>query len=387
MLQLQIVKKFLDIFRNIECGCIQIIMPNGKSLDFSGKAAGPQADLIIHDNRAISQFIKKGDIGFAESYRDGLWDSTDLSSLFLFGLKNEEALDRYIYGNFLTQIISRFAYLLNLNTLKGSKKNIYAHYDLGNDFYELWLDPSMTYSSAIFSSESEDLITAQYRKYDRILERLNDSGRLLEIGCGWGGFAERAINKGNYEIKGITISEKQHEYATKRLNGTAVISIEDYRFQQGKYDQIVSIEMFEAVGEKFWPTYFSQIKSLLSTKGKAIIQTITIKDQYFERYRKSGDPIRTFIFPGGMLPSPERFINSSNKLGLCVTDQFAFGKDYALTLTYWLHSFEQKLQQVKALGFDDKFIRMWRFYLTYCIASFKSGRIDVMQMELQHAAF
>lgn len=251
MLQRQIVKKFLDIFRNIECGCIQIIMPDGKSLDFSGKAAGPQADLIIHDNSAISQFIKKGDIGFAESYRDGLWDSTDLSSLFLFGLKNEEALDRYIYGNFLTQIISRFAYLLNLNTLKGSKKNIYAHYDLGNDFYELWLDPSMTYSSAIFSSESEDLITAQYRKYDRILERLNDSGRLLEIGCGWGGFAERAINKGNYEIKGITISEKQHEYATKRLNGTAVISIEDYRLQQGKYDQIVSIEMFEAVGEKF----------------------------------------------------------------------------------------------------------------------------------------
>jgi cyclopropane-fatty-acyl-phospholipid synthase len=386
MLKHQVIKHLLNTFRHIHFGTICITMPNGQSEYFSGKLPGPKADLVIHDIRAINQFIKRGDIGFAESYRDGWWDSNDLTALFLFGLKNEEVLDRYIYGNFLARIASRFSYLFTRNTLKGSKKNIHAHYDLGNDFYKLWLDPSMTYSSAIFADASENLTSAQYRKYDRIIERLNYSGTLLEIGCGWGGFAERAIGKRDYDIKGITISKEQHEYATKRLKDDAVISIEDYRLQKGQYDQIVSIEMFEAVGEQFWPIYFSQIKSLLAVKGKAVIQTITINDQYFERYRKGADIIRTFIFPGGMLPSPERFVQASNNAGLNVSSQFAFGKDYALTLSHWLNSFEEKLEQVKALGFDEKFIRMWRFYLTCCIASFTSGRIDVMQMELQHAA-
>jgi cyclopropane-fatty-acyl-phospholipid synthase len=384
MLKQQITKHFLNSFHHVYFGSISITMPDGTRQDFSGKENGPKADLVINDSRAISHFIKRGDIGFAESYRDGWWDSKDLTSLFLFGLKNEEVFDRYIYGSFLARIASRFIYLFNRNTINGSKKNIHAHYDLGNDFYQLWLDPSMTYSSAIFADESQDLTSAQHQKYDRIIERLNSSGTLLEIGCGWGGFAERALIKRDYSIKGITISKEQYEYANNRLKGDAVISIEDYRVQKGKYDQIVSIEMFEAVGEQFWSTYFSQIKSLLSVKGKALIQTILIKDKYFERYRKGGDPIRTFIFPGGMLPSPERFVQESNKVGLAVTDEFAFGKDYALTLTHWLNSFEQKLESVKALGFDDKFIRMWRFYLTCCIASFTSGRTDVMQMELQH---
>ena len=384
MLKHQITKHFLNSFHHIYFGSISITMPDGKIQEFSGKEAGPKADLVINDSRAIGHFIKRGDIGFAETYREGWWDSKDLTSLFLFGLKNEEVFDRYIYGSFLARIVSRFTYFFNRNTLNGSKKNIHAHYDLGNDFYKLWLDPSMTYSSAIFEDQSQDLISAQYQKYDRIIERLNYSGTLLEIGCGWGGFAERAIKKRDYSIKGITISKEQHEYANNRLKGDAVISIEDYRVQQGKYDQIVSIEMLEAVGEQFWSTYFSQIKSLLSVKGKALIQTIIIKDKYFERYRKGGDSIRTFIFPGGMLPSPERFVQESNKVGLAVTNEFAFGKDYALTLTHWLHSFEKKLECVKDLGFDEKFIRMWRFYLTCCIASFTSGRTDVMQMELQH---
>lgn len=386
MLQRQIIKHFLDTFRHIDCGAIRITLPDGKTQDFSGKDPGPQADLMIYDHRAIRMFAQKGDIGFAESYHEGWWDSQNLTDLFLFGLKNEKGLDRYIYGSFLARIASRFAYLFTRNTLKGSKKNIHAHYDLGNDFYRLWLDPSMTYSSAIFGEDSENLTSAQYRKYDRIMERLNPSGTLLEIGCGWGGFAERAMTKGDYHIKGITISQKQHDYATQRLKGEALISLEDYRLQQGKYDQIVSIEMFEAVGEQYWPTYFSKIKSLLGAQGKAVVQTITIKDHYFERYRKGADAIRTFIFPGGMLPSPERFVKASHHVGLSVTDQFAFGQDYALTLTHWLHEFEKKRESIKALGFDEKFIRMWRFYLTCCIASFKSGRTNVMQMELQHAA-
>lgn len=386
MLQRQMIRHFLGSFRHIDCGAIRITLPDGSRHEFSSKAPGPNAELTIHDNRAITAFAQKGDIGFAESYRDGGWDSEDLTTLFLFGLKNEKALDRYIYGSFLGRIASRFAYFFTRNTMQGSKKNIHAHYDLGNDFYKLWLDPSMTYSSALFANESDGLTSAQYRKYDRIIERLSESGTLLEIGCGWGGFAERALDKGDYAIKGLTISKEQHDYAKKRLKGDAVVSLEDYRLQTGKYDQIVSIEMFEAVGERFWPVYFRQLKSLLADKGRAVIQTITIGDQYFERYRKSGDPIRTFIFPGGMLPSKERFVQASNDAGLTVTDQFAFGNDYALTLEHWLDRFEQQVDKVKALGFDTKFIRMWRFYLTCCIASFDVGRTDVMQMELQHAA-
>ncbi len=388
MFQNQIIKSFLKTFDYISHGTISIKMPDGKSYSFSGASSGVDADITIYNLKAITLFIQKGDIGFAESYKDGLWDTNDLSKLLLFGLQNEESLDKYIYGNFFTRIASRFAYLFTRNTVKGSKKNIHAHYDIGNDFYKLWLDPSMTYSSAIFADESENLTNAQYRKYDRIIERINNSGKLLEIGCGWGGFAERALAKGDYEIKGLTISKAQYEYATNRLasNNNAVVSLEDYRIQKGKYDQIVSIEMFEAVGEAFWPSYFSQVKSLLANKGKAVIQTITIQEKYFERYRRGCDPIRTYIFPGGMLPSPERFAQESERAGMIVTDKFAFGKDYALTLKHWLEKFEQKLDQIRAIGLDEPFIRMWRFYLASCIASFSSGRIDVMQMELQHAA-
>lgn len=386
MLKNQVIKKFLDTFHYIQWGSISITMPDGKVYDFMGKKEGPSANLVIHDHRAIAQFAKKGDIGFAEGYRDQWWDSQDLTSLFIFGLKNEQALEAYINGHFLARLASRFSYLFTLNTLRGSKKNIHAHYDLGNNFYELWLDPSMTYSSAIFEDNYEDLTSAQYRKYDRILESINRSGTVLEIGCGWGGFAECALNKGDYEVKGITLSKAQHAYAQQRLKGKALIDMEDYRTQQGKYDHIVSIEMFEAVGEKFWSTYFQKIKTLLLQKGSAMIQTITIDDAYFQRYRKSGDAIRTFVFPGGMLPSREKFVAASHNAGLRVTDEFSFGKDYALTLSHWLKSFEEKIDQIKILGFDDKFLRIWRFYLTFCIASFISGRTNVMQIKLEHAS-
>ena len=385
MLIPQIIKKFLGSFDQIYYGSISVTMPDGKVYDFSGKEDGPKADLVIYDIRAISQFIKKGDIGFAESYRNKGWDSLDLVSLFTFGLKNEEILGRYIYGSFLGRLIARIGYLFKLNTVRGSKKNIHAHYDIGNDFYQLWLDKSMTYSSAIFEDESQDLISAQHRKYDRIIENMHSSGKLLEIGCGWGGFAEKALLKGDYSLKALTLSQEQYHYAKNRLQGNANIAIEDYRIQKGKYDQIVSIEMFEAVGESFWDTYFSKVKALLAEKGKAIIQTITIDDKYFERYRESGDAIRTFIFPGGMLPSVERFVTASSKAKLVVTDKFAFGESYALTMKHWLMAFEKNIEKIKSLGFDEKFLRIWRFYLTFCIASFQSGRTNVMQIILEHA--
>ncbi len=385
MLERTITHQFLKALEHIEFGSIDVTTPDGKQHQFGGRNQGPHATLTLYDWRAISIFATKGDIGFAEAYRDGWWDSDDLTNLFTVGLQNEAALDKYIYGNVIGRIAARVSYLFTRNTVSGSKKNIHAHYDLGNEFYKLWLDESMTYSSALFTSPTEDLAQAQHNKYDRIIDRLGHSGRVLEIGCGWGGFAERALGKKDFEIKGLTISNAQHEYATKRLNNNAQIVLEDYRLQQGKYNSIVSIEMFEAVGERFWPVYFDKLKSLLADKGKAIIQTITIGNEYFERYRTGGDMIRTYIFPGGMLPSTQRFAEESQKAGLKIADTHMFGQDYALTVDHWRQGFESKLSEIKNLGFDEPFIRLWRFYLTCCIASFKVGRTDVMQVELQHA--
>ena len=386
MFDQQATHQFLSALTHVECGEIFVTTPDHKSYAFKGDKPGATAHIALHDWRVINKVLRQGDIGLAEAYRDGWWDSPDTTELFLFGLQNERALENYIYGSFLGKVAARISYMFKRNTLNGSKKNIHAHYDLGNDFYALWLDPSMTYSSALFSNENEPLSQAQDRKYDRIIDRLNPSGSLLEIGCGWGGFAKRALEKGDYGIKGLTISKAQHDFARQRVGQRANIALEDYRSQNGLYDQIVSIEMFEAVGEKFWPTYFGKMKSLLADKGKAVVQTITISENYFERYKNSGDAIRTFIFPGGMLPSHERFKAASADAGLKVTDSFAFGQDYARTLQHWLVHFNHKIDDVKNMGFDDQFIRLWRSYLTTCIAAFKHGRIDVMQLELQHAA-
>ncbi len=277
------------------------------------------------------------------------------------------------------------SYLFRINTLKGSKKNIHAHYDLGNAFYKLWLDPSMTYSSAIFDDSTKNLEQAQHRKYDRIIDELDaGSGSLIEVGCGWGGFAERAQQRGDFDIKGITLSEEQHAFAQQRLGNSADIVLEDYRHQQGKFQHIVSIEMFEAVGERYWQTYFAKLKSMLQQKGKAVVQTITINEADFPRYRRGGDFIRSFIFPGGMLPTPTRFKQEAAKAGLKVDNEFFFGYDYAKTLGVWLNNFDAEINKVKALGFDESFIRLWRFYLAACISGFNTDRTNVMQVTLSH---
>jgi cyclopropane-fatty-acyl-phospholipid synthase len=385
MFEQHILNRFLQTLEQCEFGSIRVETPDGKVHDIAGKQPGPQAHMVIHDARSITAFGAKGDIGLTEAYRDDWWDTDDLTELMLFGLKNERALSGYLYGNMFSRLATRFMYLFSRNTLKGSRRNIHAHYDLGNDFYSLWLDDSMTYSSALYAAEDESLQAAQYRKYDRMLERLEaTSGNVLEIGCGWGGMAERALQKGDFHFKGITLSQAQHDYARQRVGNHATIALEDYRHQQGTYDHIVSIEMFEAVGERFWPTYFGKLKSLLNQKGKAVIQTITIADHFFDSYRSGGDMIRSFIFPGGMLPSISRFHQEAEKAGLRVTDSHAFGLDYARTLREWLENFDAKIPQVKALGFDDKFIRIWRFYLASCLASFSVDRTDVVQLELQH---
>lgn len=384
-----IINKFFKLLDHIDTGSISVTTPDGKNHSFSGSKKGAHGNIVIHDWRTIAMFAARGDIGLTEAYRDGFWDTDDLCSLLLVGLQNENTLAHYIRGGTLSNIISYLSYSFQKNTLKGSKRNIQAHYDLGNDFYSLWLDPTMTYSAALYKNENETLIQAQHNKYDRILDRLEKpSGSVLEVGCGWGGFADRALarNDNDYDIKGITLSKEQHAYAKKQVQDNAHIALEDYRHQQGQYDHLVSIEMFEAVGEKFWPTYFDKMKTLLNHDGTAMIQTITIDDKHFERYRKGGDMIRSFIFPGGMLPSPERFVTNAEKSGLQVTDQFAFGEDYARTCKEWLQNFNTKHTEIKQLGFDDQFIRVWQFYLACCYAAFDVGRINVMHMELRHAA-
>ncbi len=378
-------KKFLKAFENVRYGKIEITLPNGKSYFFEGAEPGKSAELIIHDSAMILNLYARGDIGFADDYRHGKWDSKDLIELVDFCLSNEEALQKCIFGSGLFRAMVRFAYLFRQNSVKGSKANIHAHYDIGNSFYKLWLDETMSYSSAIFEDDNELLANAQLNKYDRILDRLQSNNNILEVGCGWGGFMDRAIELGGNDVKGVTISDEQFAFAKERIKDKGKVELTDYRRLGGKYNNIVSIEMFEAVGEKYWKTYFDKIAALLDKKGKAVIQTITIDNRHFDAYRKGGDAIRTFIFPGGMLPSPEAFKSKAANSGLKTTDEFAFGQDYATTLKRWLANFESKLPEVRSLGFDEKFIRLWRYYLAACAGSFQAGRTDVMQMELQHA--
>lgn len=368
-------------------GTLTLTTPDGKTRTYGGKEqASHHATIVVHDWRVFTNMMRKGDIGFADDYREGRWDTDDINRLVELGLRNQSAIDAMVTGNKLYRLLSSLLYVFKRNTVKGSKKNIHAHYDLGNAFYRLWLDSTMTYSSALFTSEQESLTQGQLNKYDRMLGCLEqDSGRILEVGCGWGGFAKRAIEKGDFDIKGITLSEEQHAFAQHRLGQQANIVLEDYRHQTGMYEHIISIEMFEAVGEHFWPTYFQKLKSLLTKNGKAVVQTITINEQDFPSYRKGSDFIRSFIFPGGMLPSVTRFKEEATKAGLVAHQPYMFGKDYARTLEAWLVSFDLQREQVIALGFDEGFIRLWRFYLAACAAAFRTNKNDVMQMELSHA--
>ena len=379
-------KRFLKTLEHIEYGELVLVTPDDQQHVFAGRQAGARGHMRILDWRVIPAFAAFGDIGLTTAYRDGWWETNDLPNLLIVGLQNETALERHIHGSLFSRLASRMMYFFAQNTLKGSRKNIHAHYDLGNDFYQLWLDSSMSYSSALFTGDNESLEQAQYHKYDRMLDRLGaSSGSLLEIGCGWGALAERAVTKHNFDVKGITLSEQQHAYAAKRLGDRAEIALEDYRLQNQKYDHIISIEMFEAVGKKFWPIYFKKLAVLLKQKGRAMVQTITIDEPHFANYLKSGDMIRTFIFPGGMLPTATCFAEEAKKAGLRITDSYAFGADYVRTLQIWLDAFEQKLSQIRALGFDEPFIRVWRFYLSFCIAGFVMGRTNVLQLEVRHA--
>ena len=384
------------LLENLQHGRIDVRFPDDQQASFGGGDAHP-ADLQLANWNVIGASLSSGDIGFAESYIAGDWSTNDLARLLTFFLRNRDAADRLIYGTFLGRLVHRLRHVLNRNTRAQARRNIHAHYDLGNDFYRLWLDPTMSYSSALLAEHatphaplSDDaLVKGQQAKYQRVLDelRLQAPGRILEIGCGWGGFAQEALEAG-HTVTGLTLSTEQLEFARSRLAPAAdrcQLRLQDYREEHGRYEAIASIEMFEAVGESYWPSYFDTLKRCLVPHGRACVQTIVIADELFERYRVGTDFIQQYIFPGGMLPSPSAFKAAARRAGLEVVNEHAFGLDYARTLATWRERFHAQLGAVRALGFDARFVRIWNFYLAYCEAAFARRNTDVVQYTLVHA--
>lgn len=381
---------FLKALTRLNTGHLQLITPEGNCLTFGDLHQPPSATLHVNDWRACGRILRAGDIGFAESYEAGWIDSPDITAVLRLAIRNEKALDQMVFGGRLATLWYRIKHWLRPNTRKGSRRNIHAHYDIGNNFYRLWLDPSWTYSSAVFEGDfSQSLHAAQTRKYQRIIDvlGLKAGDQVLEIGCGWGGFAEHAAHQG-IKTHGITISPSQLAIAQERIqkhgfSDLVTLELCDYRDLKGQYDAIVSIEMFEAVGEAFWPEYFNTVHARLKPNGKALVQSITIHESHFERYRSNTDFIQQYIFPGGMLPSPERFCAQASKAGLQTHDQYAFGQDYAETLRRWFKACQQEREAITHQGFDERFMRIWNLYFAYCEAGFDEGRTNVYQFLLQ----
>lgn len=381
-------KFFLDALHQSQFGTLRLTLPGRELYVIKGPESGLEVDMVIYDLRCIDALLQLGDIGLGETYMKELWATSDLPKLLIFFVQNIEAIEKIIHGKKWIQFLMASSKWLTKNSKRGSKKNIFKHYDLGNDFYSLWLDNSLTYSSALFENQEKNLEQAQFDKYDRILHELNvGSGKILEIGCGWGGFSEIAGKRG-HQVDAITISKAQAAYAIKRMQDNSLdkhvkVEICDYRDVQGEYDGIVSIEMFEAVGAQYWDVYFETLRRSLKQAGRAVIQTITISDSAFEAYKRQTDFIQKHIFPGGILPSKSIFNDLSTHFGFNVIKTFSFGSCYAQTLTYWLQKFDEMRENVERLGFDDEFIRKWRFYLSYCIAGFETSRTDVVQYTLE----
>lgn len=376
------------ILSRLTIGKLTIITPSGAKVtrlceDRSGDHPVPNATLTMHRWRMLIRLIRHGDIGFAESYMDGDWSSPDIAALIELAARNRAALDTTLSGTWLTRIADRFKHLRRANTREGSKRNIMAHYDLGNDFYTRWLDDTMIYSSAIYERATDTLEEAQARKIDAIVKQLDLQGgeRVLEIGCGWGALAKRLAQEG-CDVVAVTLSPAQHAMARERvaaagLADKADILIQDYRDVEGQFDRIVSIEMFEAVGEAYWTTYFGQIAARLKPGGRAVLQVITIDESRFEAYRNDVDFIQRYVFPGGMLPTPTLIDTLSAQAGLQLAETYRFGLSYALTLAEWNRRFQREWPTLARQGFDDHFKRLWEYYLKYCEGGFAAGAIDV----------
>ncbi|MDE2252752.1 MAG: class I SAM-dependent methyltransferase [Betaproteobacteria bacterium] len=386
----------LALLKRLDRGRLEVRLPDARVLRFGGHDTGaPPACMHVHDWSVFANVLRRGDIGFAEGFFRGQWSTSDLPGLLKLLLANRLAVERALHGSAWGTLFSRIRHLFNRNSRSGSRHNIHKHYDIGNAFYELWLDPGMTYSSALFSAPGQSLHAAQDAKLERVLRQLDlpAGSRVLEIGCGWGSFAEAAARSG-LRVDGLTLSTEQLGYAQHRLQTAGLaeqvrLELRDYRdvgaiAPTGGYDGIASIEMFEAVGETYWPIFFKTVASQLKPGGRACIQTITISEAIFPQYRRGTDFIQQYIFPGGMLPSKTAFAEQARRVGLEVVDTRAFGQDYATTLALWRERYLAQLDAVHGQGFDKRFTLLWEFYLAYCEAGFAQQTIDVVQFTLRH---
>jgi len=379
------LKRLANQFQNLKSAKLTLILPDNDSLEFGcPKSQGPHACIRLHSFRPLTSLFLKGELAFAESYIQGEWESPNMTALFQFGLAIEEKFLTKKTNEWLINSIERIRHLWNRNSRQGSRRNISYHYDLGNEFYKSWLDESMTYSSALFVSPNDSLEQGQQNKYQAIAKMLNikKSDRVLEIGCGWGGFSEFVACDIGAEIHGLTLSQEQLVFASERyrkagLDHLATVAYTDYRDSKGQFDKIVSIEMFEAVGEENWDTYFQTIQQRLAPGGVAVLQIITIDDHRFQSYRKGADFIQRYIFPGGFLPSQSALGNAIERNGFDLTHSEFFGHSYARTCATWNRHFQHAWPEIQSMGYSLNFKRMWEYYLSYCEAGFQEGCVDV----------
>ena len=379
------IKLLYQVLANCQYGCLHISTDNDTFL-VEGEHPGPDANITIHNPlKIIRKLSRDGYICFAEAYMQADWDTDNLSDFLYWATLNLAALSAHLEANRFVRLFNRLRHLTRRNSQRGSRRNISAHYDLGNDFYHLWLDSTITYSSAVFTNEHYTLEQAQNQKYEQLLTSLNakPGQHILEVGCGWGGFAEHAAKQG-YRVTGVTLSTEQlywaiHRIADAGLSDLVELRLQDYRNIEDQFDHIVSIEMFEAVGESYWPSFFDTLFARFKPGGRIALQTITISHAYFDQYRQNVDFIQRYIFPGGMLPSPEVFADHVKQAGFYLERAESYGKDYEKTVLAWHQRFNDVVHQVEHLGYDDAFIRMWRYYLSYCEAGFKDGRTSVYQ--------
>jgi cyclopropane-fatty-acyl-phospholipid synthase len=383
----RLVQLALGFAARLRRGTLDITLPDGRTMRMGGLEPGPTAAMTVYNYGFAYRLVNGGDIGIAEAYLNGDWDTPDLTQFLYLFCVNHDLIQAMLANKPLIRFVQVVRHWFNRNTKRQAKRNIYAHYDIGNAFYSAWLDSSMTYSSALFEDDAADLTSAQKNKYRRLAEAidLRPGQKLLEIGCGWGGFAEYVAKTFGAKVVGLTISREQRDFAQKRIHEAGLaekveIRLQDYRDERDHYDRIASIEMIEAVGEQFWPHYFSQLSDRLKPAGLAGIQAITIQDSMFQSYRREVDFIQRYVFPGGMLPSPQVLKMLGDRFGIPVIRERIFGQDYAKTLATWRDNFRAAWPNLKPLGFDDRFRRLWEYYLAYCEAGFLSGNIDVRQV-------
>lgn len=382
-----LLRPLVKIASRFRVGSLDVRLPEGRVLRFKGEEPGPHGVIVIHEPVFVRRLVIGGDLGFAEGYMRGEWDSPDLARLLLLLAANHRRGTKLTPGRSAIRIWQRLRHFLNRNSRAGARRNIHAHYDLGNAFYETWLDRSMTYSSAVFAPGDNDLESSQRRKYERLARAtgVGPGDHVLEIGCGWGGFAEYAATEIGCKVTGLTISQEQHDYAVERIRRAGLedrvsIVMRDYRDERGVYDRVVSIEMFEAVGEAYWRTFFQTLRDRLRAGGRAGLQLITIREEAFEGYRREIDFIRRYVFPGGMLPPPSALDALGRDTGLDVASDEGYAADYARTLAMWRDRFDAAWPKIATMGFDERFRKLWRYYLTYCEVGFETKNIDVRQI-------